>query len=1679
MLSQAVVHRVGGVVPACVDWIVTTVAANAEEAYRRAHPKLNSDTRALRKMESEGYSFRQQHQHRQHPYQHPFRTLSLPPPEEDDDDHEDDDDFEMLFADYFEMHSIPMAVVDIDGPSPGGIAAAAARAQVFSPNAASATERVDGGSGKPRGEVSRMDEIAEQLGRVGAAANGLYIVLFADDIHSTSQLVDALREFLGNSNFYTDTLMGKFVRALRTFGHLVIWGTREMTAECGAAQVHLWLDGDKLASTRIGAVALERASRLTKYGLFCSIATGDELMVEQRAVYVLQWLSAVARSCDPLCQTVAECILPNRHLVPLLRADFKMSARVTKAWYSLLLTLLAVPTFKSHLAAAYCDTYRNVTAKYARGMGVLERTGYTLSVQFLNRVTYVVDLVQRRDLLGKLGKAILETFLVACQRGNLNRRLNPTHSVLTHRRYSPCVSDLKCVLNVKGMPRIFACEEATFLEDWISSLCLAQLMDPHIWRHWTQGHVENESRGWVGAFNASISLGSLFERLLGWADEDPSPIEDPSSPYARGLLTCVEMTFRILTKGVYKWQQSEMLFYDPTPCTSSIEPHKRASCSLPFSTVAAKRGTALAMKQLPVSQVTAFSFHLPLHRFVASCIRELCLRTDDIGFGMTALGKLLNDRLVEREYDDLFLGLLEFPMLVLSRAAQIRSGLWRRSGPGLNDQVLNYAEPPFCRTMRDADLLITQFAVLGRRAGGRSSLRGRYSDVGIAAFVNLLIHRLGAFDAIGFASAPNQDVNRYLEESSKGLYPREIVAEDGTDEEFALPSSYSIARDTQTTVVLLEEFLHLIVIFTTELPLPAPEDRTSHTKQAQWKLFREVVHRLTSGPKTHSELSEVQHVLSHWDNLLLSEEGKLINPDDATGAALGTVLADIADRKVSRGKLEPDKWEMKRSAWDTYDPAFYHISLRCHQMVAETRPKPQASEQAAFGWEPRPYSPRPREAHEFFRRLRRDATADATVLAATYRVLHMHCRQNVDKDLNGLWGKAVYETKEKSETALARAVHILTLGAYAWMDANSQDADWKFRGGGSPGSVFHNRTDEEPAPVAFDWIDSVLLKDPKELVDCDWYDGEENALLLLQRLAVSGGLAGGFVAQDAAVRSGAAWLCDFAVRTSHKAASLLKPLEAPESPTKGEGSAESEIERRKRQAKEKAMARMKAQAAKFASMMDVDLEEEDEEGDQPEEDKPATPSTPHAPIRATSLGSIHSSVSSAVSSNMSDYGSVAAGPQLPFGSEDNTDLSSIPARLLRARPRCIICNCDESTDARQVENESGEGLRKRSKRKNENALGFVGYLQASTVLKGGGGVPQDIPSSFSPVRDFVGTHMALCGHAVHSECCESYLTTVSHREDRAIGKRDEFRCPLCQRLSNCLVPFIDVGIDWIDSPTCIFLGSDNGKTDESMDLDVSTRKGSPVSLHDFLSNTLWWVTRHSDSVVWDDQSAFVDPAAEAITEYASSSNEDSGASRKPAHKRRGVRPLKKKDLYAAWNAMMKTPRFVRRKLRPRMSGGLRDSAVSRVQELSLNSVPDISEDSSGETLVWRRFMDQISDVSYRADGKRLGDDRLHELFGEFRHYVVEKHAYNMANQFGIGSPVDVSGNVPISCFRFFEYWTLRYLTFLLFTLSPFFLVADLSVHRSLERQPKTRDVKGEAAFETSSDCAVLHIQLRL
>ena len=104
---------------------------------------------------------------------------------------------------------------------------------------------------------------------------------------------------------------------------------------------------------------------------------------------------------------------------------------------------------------------------------------------------------------------------------------------------------------------------------------------------------------------------------------------------------------------------------------------------------------------------------------------------------------------------------------------------------------------------------------------------------------------------------------------------------------------------------------------------------------------------------------------------------------------------------------------------------------------------------------------------------------------------------------------------------------------------------------------------------------------------------------------------------------------------------------------------------------------------------------------------------------------------------------------------------------------------------------------------------------------------------------------------------------------------------------------------------------------------------------------------------------------------------------------------------------MKTPRYMRRKLKSRGDQNA-DESMKESDDQGPTSRFPTSTDSAGETVVWRRFMDQVSDITYRADVKRLGEESLHNDFGEFRHYIVEKYAYNMANRFAGKEVSDVS-----------------------------------------------------------------------
>ncbi len=521
-------------------------------------------------------------------------------------------------------------------------------------------------------------------------------------------------------------------------------------------------------------------------------------------------------------------------------------------------------------------------------------------------------------------------------------------------------------------------------------------------------------------------------------------------------------------------------------------------------------------------------------------------------------------------------------------------------------------------------------------------------------------------------------------------------------------------------------------------------------------------------------------------------------------------------------------------------------------------------------------------------------------------------------------------------------IHLLTLGAYAW-EKTPEQVD----GGCERGSVFYQSTTD---PNQQYWVETILLGSPKDIMQSEIYNGQETMLEFLNRISKDGG-SKRFEVQDKSIRAGAAWLCEFATRCSRKAALLIgRQMHS------SKASAESDLQRRRREAKERAMKQMRAKMNRFAAVMknvdDIELMDTDEKKPQSSshsDDSRSSPSQETSPEKLSNKNTSHAALEDSQTCK-------------------DIDNACPTDRLLQDRPRCIICGDDSNMSKEsfiQSDKNSTEGCSK--------VLAFCGLVQPSVVLKGGGGVLSNNDSSISTL---VGTHMSLCGHAVHTSCLSSHLKDLTHDRQRDRlegGKRAEFKCPLCRRLSNCLIPFIDVGRDWVG--LCESNNSEEieEKSNGGNDNHEGNNPDQGGVLQDFLTTSRWWAIRNDKNILWNGRCSFIQ------SDSKSTSQVDILSPKKQ------VKSFGKKDLYKAWTSVMSAPTFLRRG----------DSAFS---DDSVSTMPTSNESSSVITEVWRRVLDQIADVSYKADVKRLGEERLVLDFGEFRHYLVEKAVFNEQNR---------------------------------------------------------------------------------
>ena len=286
--------------------------------------------------------------------------------------------------------------------------------------------------------------------------------------------------------------------------------------------------------------------------------------------------------------------------------------------------------------------------------------------------------------------------------------------------------------------------------------------------------------------------------------------------------------------------------------------------------------------------------------------------------------------------------LADHPIRCLAASQQIERHLWTRNGSSVAGMAMNYSSAPLCRSFRDLDLLLVQLSAAGMNCG-----------LGARRIFALLLSR---FSLDGYLCDPERRINS-----------------GGTN---TFPSSLSMwvnpprLQDSDHAAILAESFFSTLCVIVTELPLRPPKS-ASDDKILQQSIRRELLHALATEPRTHSEA-----MASASCGLSKREESEGTTGKGGGGglfrSAFSAVLKEIGKQKAQNASRTsgPPVFELKPEFCDEYDPTFFHLRRQEHQhamdVVARLRKQKWGGDKDALDTHCLPIVCAPPKAHPRF-----------------------------------------------------------------------------------------------------------------------------------------------------------------------------------------------------------------------------------------------------------------------------------------------------------------------------------------------------------------------------------------------------------------------------------------------------------------------------------------------------------------------------------------------------------------------------------------------------------------------------------------------------------------------------------------------------------------------------------------
>ncbi|KAL4402382.1 E3 ubiquitin-protein ligase Ubr1 [Malassezia pachydermatis] len=451
----------------------------------------------------------------------------------------------------------------------------------------------------------------------------------------------------------------------------------------------------------------------------------------------------------------------------LLLLDTKMWKGARMSVRRLLMDLIACREAKRQVAQRVAAVYPRLIETFILHDREPEHSIYHLTVQLFSVPSIATQLVVERGLLVVLLYVLQALFanesdtritsLVLPAPLPPRGQANPDTALLRQQKCYHIFYDIRYLLGAMDVQRDIVAHFETHLAAWLEFFALFHSIAPDI--RAVHAHVEFESELWVQVFHINSHLGRIA-KLLGEA-----------FVHADNAQLCEAIAFVGKTMHTHLARLSSL--------DETMHP--------PFRMHTVQVGST--HHQVLAFQVASepVSFHHPMHWLLAEMLKHLHMKSC-----REELRSLLGE--------EALLGLVEHPLRVTVKLAQIRCNLWVRNGFAIRSQAYHYRDSMWMRDiMYDQDLFLQQCGLM------------------LISPDRFLATMLDRFDLIDWFSG-----RAWL---GHATYDRDQM------------------------LFMAEEMLFLLAVLLNEISVPAHWPIEAQVR-------RELVHYLALGPCTYSELTK-------------------------------------------------------------------------------------------------------------------------------------------------------------------------------------------------------------------------------------------------------------------------------------------------------------------------------------------------------------------------------------------------------------------------------------------------------------------------------------------------------------------------------------------------------------------------------------------------------------------------------------------------------------------------------------------------------------------------------------------------------------------------------------------------------------------------------------------------------